>query len=164
MKSGLGLSGSAFVTGAASGMSVSPFDPDISKHSHVEQAHFAIPGIGKSTAMAFAHHGLRQLALGDIDATSLKQTASEMKASYPDMDIMELRLNVSSESEVEAAVSSIVAKFGRLDIAVNNAGISGPTIPTPSVDFQAWKSLFDVNLHGVWLCQRAELRQMLTQT
>jgi NAD(P)-dependent dehydrogenase (short-subunit alcohol dehydrogenase family) len=60
----------------------------------------------------------------------------------------------------EAAVSSAIAALGRLDIAVNNAGISGAHSPVGSMPTDDWRAVLDVNLDGVFFCMRAELAVM----
>lgn len=120
-------------------------------------------GIGRSTARKFAENGVKQLALGDIDVESLKHVGSELVSIYPDLNVMLLPLDVSSEQAVNDAIRQTIDRFGSLDIAVNNAGVSGPSRPTTDVKFEDWKNLFDINLHGVWLCERAEIQQMLKQ-
>lgn len=72
-------------------------------------------------------------------------------------------MDVASEASVEAAIDATVAAFGRLDIAVNNSGIGGAHGPSHEMTPEDWRRVFDVNVHGVWLCQRAEIRQMLKQ-
>ncbi|OAL44215.1 oxidoreductase [Pyrenochaeta sp. DS3sAY3a] len=123
----------------------------------------AASGIGKATTFAFARYGIRQFGIGDINVQMLHEVVDELKSSYPDIQVLQFSLDVSSETAVNEAVNNTAKHFSRLDIAVNNAGISGPMLPTPDVDYEAWRKLFDVNLHGVWLCERAEITQMLQQ-
>ena len=54
-------------------------------------------------------------------------------------------------------------KFSRLDIAINNAGIGGGEVPTHDLPFEKWQKTLSINLDGVFLCQRAQIRQMLRQ-
>jgi NAD(P)-dependent dehydrogenase (short-subunit alcohol dehydrogenase family) len=72
-------------------------------------------------------------------------------------------MDTSKEDSVNSAVDQTVKKFGRLDIALNNAGIGGAQKQTPDQDIDDWKRVFDINVHGVWMCQRAQIRQMLKQ-
>jgi NAD(P)-dependent dehydrogenase (short-subunit alcohol dehydrogenase family) len=71
-------------------------------------------------------------------------------------------MDTSHEAAVNAAVEKTVDKFGRMDIAVNNAGIGGE-VRTDLEEFEKWRKILSVNLDGVWLCQRAQIRQMLQQ-
>ncbi|KAK4542635.1 hypothetical protein LTR36_006684 [Oleoguttula mirabilis] len=119
-------------------------------------------GIGQYTAYAFAKYGVRQLALCDIKPEALEQTSNELKKNFPDVEILSIQMDTSKEDEVNSAVDQTVKKFSRLDIAVNNAGISGGG-PTDQLEFEDWRRVLSINLDGVWLCQRAQIRQMLKQ-
>ncbi|CZT16440.1 related to dehydrogenase [Ramularia collo-cygni] len=132
------LQGSAFITGAGS-------------------------GIGQCTALAFAKNGVRQLALCDIQAAALENTSAELKSLYPEIELLLIEMDTSDESAVGSAVTQTVAAFGRIDIAFNNAGIGGPRTQTHETSLDEWQRVMDVNLKGVWLCHRAQIRQMLTQ-
>lgn len=76
---------------------------------------------------------------------------------------MQLNMDVRKPDEVKDGISSIVSKFGRLDIAVNNAGIGGSGRQTHEVDAEEWNRVLDVNLHGVWRCQKEEISHMMKQ-
>ncbi|KAI1615962.1 hypothetical protein EDD36DRAFT_450369 [Exophiala viscosa] len=132
------LQGTAFVTGAGS-------------------------GIGQATALCMAQHGVKRFALGDIDLKKLDETKNALESQSSDVDVLLIKLDVSNEDSVKEAVEKAAAKFGRIDYAVNNAGISGPVARTESVAFSEWQHLMSVNLNGVWLCQRSEILQMLKQ-
>ena len=71
-------------------------------------------------------------------------------------------MDVSEERSVNSAVEQTVKQFSRLDIAVNNAGIGGEKL-THEQELEEWRRVMSVNLDGVWLCQRAQIRQMLKQ-
>lgn len=90
-------------------------------------------------------------------------TVAELETRYPGTQVLSIELDVASEMSVEKAVRKTVEAFGRIDIAINNAGIAGPRGLSPDVTFAEWKKLMDVNLHGLWLCCRAEIKQMLLQ-
>jgi NAD(P)-dependent dehydrogenase (short-subunit alcohol dehydrogenase family) len=104
-----------------------------------------------------AHHGVTNLALGDVNLASLQETKSEIVLKLANLEILLLELDVTSESSVDQAMQKAAAKFGKIDYAVNNAGISGPFAPTENVALSQWRRLLDVNLDGVYRCQRAEL-------
>jgi NAD(P)-dependent dehydrogenase (short-subunit alcohol dehydrogenase family) len=110
-----------------------------------------------------AYHGVTKLALGDVNLTNLQETKNEIDSKLANVEILLLELDVTSESSVDQAMQKAAATFGRVDYAVNNAGISGPFAPTENVAFSDWRRLLDVNLDGVWRCQRAELQQMMKQ-
>jgi len=125
--------------------------------------HFFREGIGKETAFSMAKYGVRQLALGDVNEVELKTTIDELKARFQDVEVLGLNLDVASEKSVEDAIHKTVDLFGRVDIAVNNAGISGPQGPATEIKFKDWQRTIEVNLHGVWLCQKSAIAQMLRQ-
>ena len=120
-------------------------------------------GIGQYTAYALAKHGVRQLALCDIRPEGLKTTSDELKKRHPDVETIHIEMDTSKEDAVNAAVDETVKRFGRLDIAINNAGIGGKQKQTVDQEFKDWQRVMDVNINGVWLCQRAQIRQMLKQ-
>jgi NAD(P)-dependent dehydrogenase (short-subunit alcohol dehydrogenase family) len=72
-------------------------------------------------------------------------------------------VDVADPESVERMVADTVEKFGKLDIAVNNAGISGDTRPTGDYSVDNWRKVIDVNLSSVFYCMRFEIRQMLKQ-
>ncbi|KAK1676596.1 short-chain dehydrogenase [Colletotrichum godetiae] len=132
------LRGAAFITGAAS-------------------------GIGQKTALAFARNGITRLALTDINAQALETTKSLLGEDFPSTEVLTLPLNVRSASEVKAGIAETVSRFGRLDVAVNNAGIAGEGALTHEVGEEEFGRVVDVDLHGVWRCQKEEIRVMLGQ-
>jgi NADP-dependent 3-hydroxy acid dehydrogenase YdfG len=88
---------------------------------------------------------------------------SELKKRHPDVDVKAIEMDVGNEQSVEEGIHETSKTFGSIDIAVNNAGIAGPTIPTPEVAISDWSKVLNVNLTGVWMCQRAQIQQMLKQ-
>jgi NAD(P)-dependent dehydrogenase (short-subunit alcohol dehydrogenase family) len=123
------------------------------------------PGIGKATAFAFAKYGVQRLALSDRPSSSqaLNATAKELQSQFPNLSVAPLLIDVTSSSDIDKGVSDAVAAFGRIDIAVHNAGISGQPAPTHEMEEADWEKVLDVNLRGVWRSQKRILRQMLTQ-
>lgn len=86
-----------------------------------------------------------------------------MKKQYPDVSIKEIELDVADEKAVNDSVEQTVKEFGRLDLALNNAGIGGSLKTTDQIDKDDFERVLAVNTTGVWLCQRAQIRQMLKQ-
>jgi NAD(P)-dependent dehydrogenase (short-subunit alcohol dehydrogenase family) len=118
-------------------------------------------GIGKATALAFAKEGAkvvvaaRRVTEGEDTVAMIKQAGGE--AHFVPMD-------VSKASEVEALVAACVSIYGGLDYAVNNAGIEGTAfIPAAEYEEDTWDKVIDINLKGVWLCMKYEIREMLRQ-
>jgi NAD(P)-dependent dehydrogenase (short-subunit alcohol dehydrogenase family) len=120
-------------------------------------------GIGKSTAIAFAQNGLSAVTLVDMNVPLLEKTRDELRAQFPSLAVEILEVNVANEESVESAVQKTVERFGRVDIGINCAGISGIPTPTAEMSLAEWQKVIDVNQTGVWLCQRALIRQMLKQ-
>lgn len=106
---------------------------------------------------------MRKLSLGDLNIKVLEDTATELKNTYPGLEVLALELNTASEKSVEESISATVKKLGRIDYAVNNAGIAGAAWKSAESDLASWQKTVDVNLTGVWLCSRAEIRAMLKQ-
>ncbi|ROT36337.1 3-oxoacyl-reductase [Sodiomyces alkalinus F11] len=132
------LRGTAFITGAAS-------------------------GIGKYTSLAFARHGIKNLALSDINTTALSASVAELRQQFPTVQVLELPIDVQKADQVRDGVAETVKRFGRLDIAVNNAGIGGSGRATHEIDEAEFARVVDVDLHGVWRCQHEELKVMINQ-
>lgn len=117
----------------------------------------AARGLGRVTARAFAQEGAR-VVVADIDERGGKETLAALRARGGEG--MFLRCDVGVEADVEAMVTRTVEAFGRLDCAVNNAGVVrfAPIVEETkeSFDFHV-----DTNLRGVFYCRKHEVRQML---
>lgn len=122
-----------------------------------------ITGIGQATAAAFARHGVSRLVIADIDMHGLEKTKELLNAQCPDVKVMELQLDVRQSAQVAGALAEVMKKFGRLDIAVNNAGIGGSGKRTHEMPDDEWQQVADVDLFGVWRCQKEELAMMVDQ-
>lgn len=120
-------------------------------------------GIGQQTALAFAQHGIAKLALADINLTNLEASIVDLKERFPNVEVLLLHLDVSDRPQVKEAIAQIVDRFGRLDIAVNNAGIGGTGRKTHETDDAEWDRVVGVNLEGVHRCQKEELAVMVKQ-
>ncbi len=115
-------------------------------------------GIGRGSALAFAGAGAR-VVVADIDADRGDETVREIRgaggeASYVSVD-------VTDEDSVAAMVAAAVDRYGRLDCAHNNAGISPLSGDTASCPKSVWDAIIAVNLTGVWLCMKHEIPAML---
>jgi NAD(P)-dependent dehydrogenase (short-subunit alcohol dehydrogenase family) len=117
-------------------------------------------GIGEACALAFARGGAR-VAIADLDGELGERTVTTVKQGGG--DDMFLRVDVSDPGAVEQMVADTVSAFGRLDIAVNNAGIGGELNSTGDYSVAGWRKVIDVNLNSVFYCMRYELPQMLQQ-
>jgi len=117
-------------------------------------------GIGRATALAFAAAGAR-VVVSDVDVAGGEETAAAARAAGGTMHF--LRCDVRSGPEVEALVAHAIDRFGRLDCAVNNAGIEGTLAPIGEASEETAARVLDVNLMGVWRCLHAELPRMVAQ-
>jgi len=117
-------------------------------------------GIGRASAVALAREGAR-VVVSDIDFTGCEETVALIESAGGEG--MACRLDVSNELEVEAIVNQTVKTFGSLDLALNNAGISGNPGKTEEYETAVWNEVLAINLTGVWFCMKYELRQMQAQ-
>ena len=117
----------------------------------------AASGIGLATAHAFARAGAR-VVLADRSADALPGAAAAVAADAGGADrVAHIAADVSRDPEVRAMVAHTVATFGRLDVAVNNAGIEGTLAPTADQSDDDWDRVVAINLTGVFRCMRAEI-------
>ena len=115
-------------------------------------------GIGRATALAFAEEGAK-VAVADLKGADA--VADEINVAGG--EAMAITLDVTDQASVDAAVDAVVARWGRLDCAFNNAGISLETLETPWPTIELYDKSIAVNQRGVLLCMAAELRQMARQ-
>ena len=121
------------------------------------------PGIGRGTAHKLIQNGIKNLSLLDINISAVESTRDELQARYPAIQTLALQTDVVDESSVASAIQKSTEKYGRIDIAINSAGISGNPCPTHELSLSEWKKVVDVDQTGVWLCQKALIQQMLKQ-
>ncbi|MCW5851086.1 MAG: glucose 1-dehydrogenase [Anaerolineae bacterium] len=117
-------------------------------------------GIGRTTALACAAEGA-QLFLADIDPAGGEETVRQVQAAGGVAQFM--TVDVADAEQVAAMVQGAVTAYGRLDGAVNNAGIEGVHQPLVSYPDDVFDRVMRVNVRGVWLCLKAELSVMLSQ-
>src|SRR5271155_2372446 len=117
-------------------------------------------GIGRDTAVLFAKAGAKVVVAGRREAEG-KETVELVRAAGGDG--LFVQADVSKASDVETLVKKTVEKFGRLDVAFNNAGIEGVLAPIIRQSEEDWDRTININLKGVWLCLKYEIRQMLKQ-
>lgn len=113
-------------------------------------------GIGKEIAIRFAAEGGTPI-IADLNLDAAKATAEEIKASGA--DAFAVAMNVTDEAQVEKAVDEVVAKYGKIDILVSNAGIQ-TVHPLVDFPFDDWKKLLSIHLDGAFLTTRACLKHM----
>jgi len=120
----------------------------------------ALAGIGRATAFAFAKEGGRIVISGRNEEEGNKLVAEIRKL---DVQAEFLRCDVRNEDEVRSLVDQTVARFGRLDAAVNCAGTEGTPGPVTEQTAETYAATFDTNVLGTLLCMKHEMRVMLAQ-
>jgi NAD(P)-dependent dehydrogenase (short-subunit alcohol dehydrogenase family) len=117
-------------------------------------------GIGREAAVLFAKAGAKVVVAGRREAEG-KETMDLVRGAGGEG--LFVKTDVSRAAEVQELVRKTVEKFGRLDVAFNNAGIEGNWIPIVEQSEEDWDRTIDINLKGVWLCLKYEIQQMLKQ-
>ncbi len=117
-------------------------------------------GIGRAAAKLFAAGGARVI-VADINLSAAEEVAAKIVAD--DGQAIAARVDVADEASVEALMAIIVKEYGRLDIAFNNAGISDEQHSWIDFPTDKWQQMIDVNLNGVFLCMKHELKLMVSQ-
>ncbi|MEO2060797.1 MAG: glucose 1-dehydrogenase [Mesonia sp.] len=114
-------------------------------------------GIGKSTALLFAKEGAK-VVVTDINEEHGNSVVKEIEANGG--DAIFIKADTSKAEDSEMTVKKTIEKFGQLDIAVNNAGISGPTEPIGEYSIEAWDKVISINLSGVFYGMRYQIPEM----
>lgn len=117
-------------------------------------------GIGRETAALFATVGARVVVAGRRQQEG-QETVELIRSAGGDGVFVST--DVAKASDVEALVQRAVEKFGRVDVAFNNAGIEGAYAPIIRQSEEDFDRTININLKGVWLCLKYEIRQMLKQ-
>ena len=117
-------------------------------------------GIGRAAALLFAAEGAR-VVVNDISVEGGAETVRMIEAARAEATFVEA--DVSDEAQVRALIDETVETYGRLDCALNNAGVEGETAPTAECSKEAWDRVIGLNLTGVFLCMKHEIKQMLKQ-
>ena len=119
----------------------------------------AARGIGRGFATALAEAGA-DVAVVDLLGEDAVRTAGEI-ADATGRHVFGIHADIANPDDVRRMVDETVTAFGRLDIAVNNSGISIPIKSALDVTPEEWKRQFDINLNGTWHCLREEARVMI---
>lgn len=117
-------------------------------------------GIGRASALTFAREGAK-VAVSDIVVDGGQETVRLIQQAGGEAQFFEA--DVSKAEQVEKLVQDIVAAYGRLDCAHNNAGVEGAIASTGEYQEAQWDTVIAVNLKGVWLCMKYQIPQMLAQ-
>jgi 2-dehydro-3-deoxy-L-rhamnonate dehydrogenase (NAD+) len=134
---------------------VSPTQP---QDSGRPPRHALITGAARGIGLAIAsrlHEDGVTVALADIDLVRAQAEAEKLGAGA-----LAARMDVADPASVAAAIDSVLATFGSIEILVNNAGIHGPSVPAWEFSDADWQAVVGVNLSGAFYCCRAVLPQM----
>jgi len=117
-------------------------------------------GIGRATALAFGAAGA-DVAVSDIAEPGGLETVKLIRAAGGSAEFFPL--DVADAAAAERTVAAVVERFGRLDVAHNNAGIESEHVPFGDVDLEDWRRVVEVDLNAVYYCIRAEVAVMRRQ-
>jgi len=120
----------------------------------------ALTGIGRATAFAFAAEGAKLVVSGRQEEAGL---ALEKELRQQGADALFVKADVRRDFEVETLVDKTIARFGRLDVAVNNAGTEGNPGPVTDQTEDSYRATFDTNVLGTLLSMKHEMRVMFAQ-
>ncbi len=120
----------------------------------------AAMGLGRACATALATAGAR-VALVDVNESVGEKAAAALREQGADAFFV--RCDVARAEDIRHMTETVVERFGRLDIGVNNAGIGLPEGGSETLDLEAWNHVFALNLTGVFLCAQAQAQQMIRQ-
>lgn len=117
-------------------------------------------GIGRATALLFAEHGAK-VVVSDIDETGGLETVDQIRLL--DETATFIKADVSKHEECKHLIDRTIETYGRLDIAVNNAGISGESNPIADMSIEGWNKVISTNLDSIFYCMKYEIKQMEKQ-
>ncbi|KAI1829226.1 hypothetical protein DTO006G1_9816 [Penicillium roqueforti] len=123
----------------------------------------AASGIGRGIALAFAKDGCRKIALADINLAGLTETKEQTQAIAPETHVLLIKVDLRSEQDVDSMVQQTIKEFGRVDYAVNAAGVEGDNLRSTDSTIEIFDHVNSVNYRGCWLSLRAEIAQMQKQ-
>ena len=117
-------------------------------------------GIGRDTAVLFAKQGAKVVITGRREAEGA-ETVNLIRAAGGEG--LFVKSDVSKAADIQSMVQKTVEKFGRLDVAFNNAGVEGKWVPLIEQTEDNWDYVHNINLKGLWLSLKYEIQQMLKQ-
>jgi NAD(P)-dependent dehydrogenase (short-subunit alcohol dehydrogenase family) len=115
-------------------------------------------GIGEAAAKLFALHGAK-VVVSDISEKTATKVVDEIKQSGG--QALFVKSDASKAADHERLVKEAISAYGRLDIAVNNAGIGGASAPTGEYPADSWQKVIDINLTGVFYGMKYQLPEMV---
>lgn len=120
----------------------------------------ALTGIGRATALAFGREQLHIVVSGRRDAVG-RDLVAELKAFGADAEFVQA--DVRKEADIVRLIDTTIQRFGRIDVAVNNAGVEGALGPVAAQTADNYHATFDANVLGTLLCMKYQLPKMTAQ-
>src|SRR5580704_10229651 len=117
-------------------------------------------GIGRASSIVFAREGAK-VVVADVAVEAGKETVRLIQEAGG--EAIFFAVDVARSDQVAALIEEALATFGQLDVAHNNAGVEGPIARIVDCSEAEWDRTIEINLKGVWLCLKYEIRQMLKQ-
>lgn len=123
----------------------------------------AASGIGRATSILFAVEGCQRIVIADMNFEGLDETVRSIAEANADTQVLTVDVNLRDEESVQRLLERAMEKWGRVDYCCNVAGIvlGGATAETSTKD---WELQYEVNLRGLFFCERAEIVAMLKQS
>eukprot|EP00026_Physarum_polycephalum_P015846 Phypoly_transcript_16632.p1 GENE.Phypoly_transcript_16632~~Phypoly_transcript_16632.p1 ORF type:complete len:279 (+),score=35.75 Phypoly_transcript_16632:64-837(+) len=119
-------------------------------------------GIGRQTSIDLAKHGAKVI-VADINLEGAEETVKLILSQYHNAQAVAVKTDISSSASVVELIEKTVEKFGRLDLAVNNAGVAGEVTPLAEYSEELFDQVVNVDLKGVFLCLKYQIKQMQKQ-
>ncbi|KAJ5108541.1 hypothetical protein N7456_005216 [Penicillium angulare] len=120
-------------------------------------------GIGAAVARAFAIAGCERIAITDVNPQTLEQTEKAITAAHSNIKLFAHSGNIADDKFAESFISKVAKAFGRVDYAVNCAGVLGVPMRSGETTLEEFDRVNNINYRGCWLSSRAQLKQMLEQ-
>lgn len=114
-------------------------------------------GIGKATCLRLAREGA-SVAVTDIDDDEAKAVCEAIVSKGDTAEFW--HLDVTDEAQVQKVFDVVAARFGQIDVVVNNAGIAGVDKPTHEITAEEWRKVMDVNVNAVFFCTKAAISHL----
>ena len=130
-------------------------------HQRVALVTGAGTGIGRAAAKALLNGGF-QIVLTGRNIDKLKTAITTIGGT--DVNCLAVACDVGKPDEVKKLFTALAAKFGRIDLLFNNAGLGTPAMPMEDISYEQWMSVVNTNLSGAFLCSQEAIRMMKAQS
>lgn len=101
--------------------------------------------------------------MSDINEAALADTQKQIQTKYPQVNVKCYKIDVGDEKSIVRIITKVVEDYGRLDYAINVAGISGGHAPSTEISTEHFQNVLNINLTGVWISMREQVKHMLRQ-